>query len=210
VGVKTIVVDYGMGNIGSILNMIKKSGGDAEVSADPAIIAEAEKLVLPGVGAFDNGMRRLATLGLVEALTRAVLDRGVPILGICLGMQLFTKSSEEGALPGLGWIEAHTVRFRNAPGEALLRIPHMGWNQITTKGNPPLFKNMHEEASFYFVHSFKVECANEVDVAATTKYGGEFVSALNKGNIYATQFHPEKSLKYGMRVMENFVGLGVA
>lgn len=205
---KITVVDYGMGNIGSILNMIKKAGGDAEASADPAAVASAGKLLLPGVGAFDNGMSRLGSLGLVAALNEAVLIRKVPILGICLGMQLFTRSSEEGVLPGLGWFDARTVRFRFSGEHASLRVPHMGWNRISPSGDNPLFRGMHPDPSFYFVHTFHVVCDRPEDSAAVTPYGGDFTSALRKGNILATQFHPEKSLKYGLKVMENFVSLG--
>jgi glutamine amidotransferase len=208
--VKITVVDYGMGNIGSILNMIKKAGGEAEASADPAAIASAAKLLLPGVGAFDNGMRRLASLGMVDALNEAVIARKAPILGICLGMQLFTRGSEEGTLPGLGWFEASTLRFRFSGEHASLRVPHMGWNRAVPAGGCALFRDMHEDASFYFVHSYRVVCDRAEDSAAYTPYGGEFTSALARGNILATQFHPEKSLKYGLRVMENFVAFGTA
>lgn len=204
---KISVVDYGMGNLGSILNMVKKAGGEAEACSDPGAIAAAEKLILPGVGAFDNGMRKLESLGLIQALNTAVLERKVPILGVCLGMQLFTKSSEEGGLPGLGWFDAKTIRFRFEGADAGLKVPHMGWNLIETPRPSPLFSDMHPEPSFYFVHSYHVVCARGEDVAATTRYGFRFTSALHRGNIYATQFHPEKSHKYGLKVMANFTAL---
>lgn len=201
-----VIIDYGMGNIGSIVNMIKKAGGESRVSGLHEEIEAAQKLILPGVGAFDHGMKNLEELGLKELLTRKVLDEKVPILGVCLGMQLFTASSEEGSLPGLGWVDAKCCRFRFSE-EKKLRIPHMGWNTVEIRKQSPLFSNMYEEAAFYFVHSYHVVCHQESDVLTSTSYGYPFVSSLQHENIFATQFHPEKSHKYGLQIMKNFVAL---
>ncbi len=200
-----VIVDYGMGNIGSIANMIKKAGGQSIVTSDVEVIGNAEKLIIPGVGAFDNGIKNLHDSGLIDVLNRKVLDEGVPILGICLGMQLMAKSSEEGVLPGLGWIDANCIKFKFTGANEILRIPHMGWNEVKIKKKDGIFKNMYDDASFYFVHSYHVRCNNPDDIASTTEYGFEFTSSIHHGNIFATQFHPEKSHKYGLLVMKNFV-----
>ncbi len=193
-----------MGNIGSIVNMIKKSGSESMVTSDPVIIDKAEKIIIPGVGAFDNGMKNLSEYGLIDVLNKKVLEEKVPILGICLGMQLMAKSSEEGVLPGLGWIDGVCKKFRFDDNNSHLRIPHMGWNEVNIIKKDGIFRNMYEDASFYFVHSYHVVCHDAQDVAATTGYGYEFTSSLQHENIYATQFHPEKSHKFGLLVMKNF------
>lgn len=199
-----VIIDYGMGNLGSVRNMLKKKVGvAAEISASAADIETADKLILPGVGAFDNGMRNLATLGLIPVLNRRVLEDKVPILGICLGIQLFSKSSEEGRLPGLGWIDAHTVRFRFDEG-ASLRVPHMGWNIIKPTHPHPLLENLGSEPRFYFVHSYHVRCEDPANVLATCYYGIEFTAAVMRDNICGTQFHPEKSHRFGWNVLNNF------
>lgn len=201
-----VIVDYGMGNLGSILNMLKKVGAPAaKVSSDPKDIAEADKLILPGVGAFDTGMRRLRETGLLEVLNEKVLKAKAPTLGVCLGMQLMTKLSEEGELPGLGWVDAETIRFRFNPKEKGLKIPHMGWNTVKIQKQGTLFKDMHPNPRFYFVHSFHVVTRNPEDVLATTEHGYEFTSVFQHGHIMATQFHPEKSHKFGMKLYKNFL-----
>jgi glutamine amidotransferase len=202
-----VIIDYGMGNLGSILNMLKKIGAPAKISSDVQEIANAQKLILPGVGAFDSGMKRLAELGLTDILNDKVIIDRTPTLGVCLGMQLLMKRSEEGVLPGLGWIEGETVRFRLDPKQTNLKVPHMGWNTITIQREGVLFKNMPMEARFYFVHSFHVTCNHSEDVLAITNYGYDFVSALQRGNIMGAQFHPEKSHKFGMKLLRNFVEL---
>ncbi len=199
------IIDYGMGNLGSIANMLRKIGAQATISSDPEEIAKAEKLILPGVGAFDQGMEKLEGLGFREVLDERVLDRRVPILGICLGMQLLTRSSDEGERQGLGWIDAETVRFR-FDGEDKLRIPHMGWNLIDPRPGATWLEGLPEEPRFYFVHTFYVRCRNVEDVAATTHYGFPFTSAVRRDNIFGTQFHPEKSHKFGMALLRNFAG----
>jgi glutamine amidotransferase len=202
-----IIIDYGMGNLGSIRNMLKKIGTPAEISSDPSKISSAEKLVLPGVGAFDHGMTNLSARGLIPLLNRRVLDEKCPILGICLGMQLLSQSSEEGNLPGLGWIAGKTRRFQFLKGMASLKIPHMGWNEVKAADGAPLFIGFDETPRFYFVHSYHVCCDHSEDILATTFYGYDFVSAVKHENIMGTQFHPEKSHKFGMRLLKNFVGL---
>ncbi len=200
-----VVVDYGIGNLGSIVNMLKKVGAEAAVTSHTAVIENADKLILPGVGAFDNGMTKLSELGLVPILNDKVIRQKTPILGLCLGMQLFTQRSEEGKSPGLGWIEAETIRFRFDKTRPSLKIPHMGWNYITIKQPSRIFDEMYEEPRFYFVHSYHLVCKNEQDVLATTFYGYEFVSVVMRENIIGMQFHPEKSHKFGMKLFKNFV-----
>jgi glutamine amidotransferase len=201
-----LVVDYGMGNLGSLLNMLKKVGAkDARVSGDPSEIERADKLILPGVGAFDTGIQRLRHAGLIEILREKVLARGTPTLGVCLGMQLMTHASEEGTLPGLGWIDGHTVRLRFDPA-LRVKVPHMGWNTVEIRRAGTLFQGMFPDARFYFVHSFHVVPSSAEDVLTTTRYGDrEIVSAIQRGHIMATQFHPEKSHKFGMMLFKNFL-----
>jgi glutamine amidotransferase len=201
-----VIVDYGMGNLGSIQNMLKKIGAkNAKISSDPKEIEQADKLILPGVGAFDTGMQRLRETGLISLLNEKVISARTPTLGVCLGMQLMTKVSEEGELPGLGWINAETIRFRFDPKQTGLKVPHMGWNTVNVRREGTLFTEMHPNPRFYFVHSFHVIAHNPEDIVATTDYGYEFVSVLQQGHIMAAQFHPEKSHKFGMKLYRNFV-----
>jgi glutamine amidotransferase len=202
-----VIIDYGMCNVGSIKNMLSKIGADSVITSDPRVIKTADKLILPGVGAFDNAMINLDRLGLIEILNSMVLEKKTPILGICLGMQIFSKRSEEGALPGLGWIDAKTIRFKFDPSSANLKIPHMGWNTIVIKKQGSILDNVEDESRFYFVHSFHVRCADESNILATTTYGITFHSAIIKDNIIGTQFHPEKSHKFGMNMLRNFAGV---
>lgn len=199
-----IIIDYGMGNLGSILNMLKKIGASAIVSSSLEEIRKAEKLILPGVGAFDNGMKNLNDRGLTVVLREQVIEKGKPILGICLGMQLLTKRSEEGRTEGLGWIDAETVRFRFGEAQEGLKIPHMGWNTVNVMKESPLFKDMSEDPRFYFVHSYHVVCNDPGDVLTTTYYGYDFTSSVQRENMTGVQFHPEKSHKFGMRLLENW------
>ena len=200
------IIDFGMGNHGSIRNMIKAIGGNAVVTSNPDVINQADKIILPGVGSFDNGMSNLATRGITPILIDKVIHRKTPVLGICLGMQLMTKCSEEGVLTGLGWIDAETVRFRFGEENKNLKIPHMGWNTIRVlKENNSLFKNIGTETKYYFVHSYHLVCNNPEDVASATFHGYEFVSSFESGNIMGVQFHPEKSHKYGKNLLMNFL-----
>jgi len=202
---KIIIIDYGLGNLGSIRNMLKKIGAEGAISSNVSDIERAEKLILPGVGNFDQGMRNLEALGLVPVLENKVIQKKTPILGICLGMQLFARKSEEGKSTGLGWIDAEVVRFKFDDKERHLKIPHMGWNLVEIRQKNPLFEEMYPEPRFYFVHSYYVICKNESDILTKTFHGYEFVSAIKKENIYGVQFHPEKSHKFGMKLLDNFV-----
>jgi glutamine amidotransferase len=200
-----VIVDYHLGNLGSIKNMLKRIGSEALISSNVSDIEKAEKLILPGVGGFDQGMMNLRNLELVSVLTDTVIQKKTPILGICLGMQLFARKSEEGESTGLGWIDAEVVRFKFDDKERHLKIPHMGWNGVRICQNDPLFEEMYPEPRFYFVHSYYVICKNESDIVTKTFHGYEFVSAIKKENIYGVQFHPEKSHKFGMKLLDNFV-----
>jgi glutamine amidotransferase len=200
------VIDYGAGNIGSVLNMIKKAGGQAIATAGIGEIQNAPKLLLPGVGSFDNAMDKLNKLGLVEAITQRALS-GVPLLGICLGMQLLANGSEEGAKAGLGLIPGKVKRFTFDEKDRLLRIPHMGWNHVTASKQHTLANELQSDARFYFVHSYHYECENEGDALFKTHYGYDFTSGIQRDNIMGVQFHPEKSHRFGMQLLKNFIGL---
>jgi len=197
-----VIVDYGIGNLASVLNMFRKIGvSDVCISSDPKIIEKAIKLLLPGVGSFDAGMNNLEKSGLIPLLNKKVLIEKVPILGICLGMQLLTQKSEEGVKPGLRWIEGETVKFKFT-NEENLKIPHMGWNYIQVNRENPLI-NSSQKNRFYFVHSYYVKCIEQQSLA-TSNYGIDFTCMVNKENIFGAQFHPEKSLRFGMKILENF------
>lgn len=186
--------------------MYKKIGvKNVVVSRDIDIINNATKIVLPGVGAFDTGMINLEKYGLIEVLNRKVVIEKTPLLGICLGMQLLTKKSEEGTKDGLGWIDAETVKFNPAP-ELKLKVPNMGWSYVKVKKLNPLV-DINSKNRFYFVHSYYVNCFDESQSLATSDFGIEYTCVVNKNNIYGVQFHPEKSLKFGMKVLENFAKL---
>jgi glutamine amidotransferase len=198
------IVDYGTGNLASIANMLKRIGCASVITSDVAQVASASKLILPGVGAFDTGMRNLASLGLIEVLNRKAREEKVPILGICLGMQLFVSGSEEGDLAGLGWIDGRVVRFKPELSEKNLKVPHMNWNHIDIVKDSKLFSEMHEEPRFYFVHSYHVQLSRDEDLLARTTYGYAFASCVESANIAGVQFHPEKSHKFGMKLLKNF------
>lgn len=198
------IVDYGMGNLGSIQNMFKRIGAAAQVTSDADVLARASKILLPGVGAFDSAMQRINDSGLREVLDRKALHERVPTLGICLGMQLLTRGSDEGQLPGLGWLGATTRRFPTIAG---LKVPHMGWNLVTPIQPSPLTAGLPAESRFYFVHSYCVQVDDERDSVLKAHYGVTFDAAVAHGNIYGAQFHPEKSHRFGMQLLANFAGL---
>lgn len=198
------IIDYGLGNLGSMLNMLRKIGAMAIISSDHETIKKADKLILPGVGSFDAGMGRLKSQGLIPVLEKMVLEEKKPLLGVCLGMQLLGKRSDEGTMPGLGWFDAETIRFKFKGVTANLKVPHMGWNQVSVHKNHPLFDQLEARSRFYFVHSYHVVCEKSDDMFATTFYGFDFTAVMVKDNIVGVQFHPEKSHKYGMRLLKNF------
>lgn len=201
------ILDYGMGNTASILNMIRKVGGQAELCSSSTGLKLAEVIILPGVGSFDNGMIKLQNSGLVDALHRKVIEEKVPFLGICLGMQLLFEKSEEGDLPGLGWIKGDVTHFEFSALESndRLKIPHMGWNVVCPKAHDDLLFDFEDEARFYFVHSYHVNCANPSDVLATATYGYDFTCSIRHDNIWGAQFHPEKSHKFGFQFFKRFL-----
>lgn len=200
------IVDHGMGNLGSVANMLRRIGADSVRTADPAVIGSADKIVLAGIGAFDGAAARLAELGLVEVLDEMALERRVPILGVCLGMQLMARSSEEGSRTGLGWVDAEVRRFAFDP-ERALPLPHMGWQPVTITRASPLFEEEGEPQRFYFSHAYHLVCADAGDVAGTATYGYEFAAAIHRGNLMGTQFHPEKSHRFGLEIYRRFAGL---
>ena len=199
-----VVVDYGMGNLGSIENMLKKIGIQPIVSNDSEVISSASKLILPGVGSFDKAMERINSSKLKLVLDNHALVDKKPILGICLGMQLLTRKSDEGKLPGLGWIDADTLRF---PEINQLKIPHMGWNEVKINSVSPLTKNLPSMSKFYFVHSYRVKVDYDNLSILKCQYGIEFDAAIQHENIFGAQFHPEKSHRYGMQFLRNFIEL---
>lgn len=200
------VLDYGIGNFGSVIRMIEKVGGSARRISTPEELLRANKIILPGVGHFDRGMSQIHERGLVEALRERVVKQGTPMMGICLGMQLLCAGSEEGALPGLGFVDADVRKFQSLPGQNL-KIPHMGWNTIRVTRSNPLIETAGEEQRFYFVHSYYVvPRAPDLAIVMAT-HGVEFCAAFQAGNIFGAQFHPEKSHRFGMALMKRFVDL---
>jgi glutamine amidotransferase len=198
------IIDYGMGNVGSIVNMLKKIGAKGETCSNPTKLQQYEKLILPGVGAFDNAMKKLNELNFSEAI-KEYAQTGKPLLGICLGMQLLADGSEEGELPGLGLIPGQVLKFQHTD----LAIPHMGWNTVTYKSSEPLFQHFQEfeESRFYFVHSYFFKCDKEENIMTTTHYGHDFTSGVKTKNVFGAQFHPEKSHLFGIQMFKNFVNL---
>lgn len=202
------VIDYGLGNLASVLNMLRKTGAEAVVTSDPDVIASAGKLILPGVGAFDAGMQQIHARGLRSVLDERAIGRGVPVLGICLGFQLLAQASTEGAEKGLGWIDAASVRLVNDPARPDIRVPHMGWNRLAVRDAVhPLMAGFDDSPRFYFAHSYHVVCNDSSDVLATVTHGEELVACIAHGNVMGAQFHPEKSHKFGLRLLTNFANL---
>jgi imidazole glycerol-phosphate synthase subunit HisH len=196
------VVDTGLCNVGSCLNMLRTLGAEPVATDDPAIVAAATRVILPGVGSFDAGMHALRSRGLDAALHTAVHERGAPLLGICLGMQLLARRSEEGEAAGLGWIDADVMRFTPQPR---LRIPHMGWNSVQPQSPSPLFDAADADPEFYFVHSFHVVPDDPALVTGAATHGGPFAAAVGRGRIHGVQFHPEKSHRHGLQLLRRFL-----
>jgi len=199
------IIDYKAGNIRSIQNMLKKIGVSSKVTDKDEEIEVADKLILPGVGSFDYGMEQLEKSGLIDILNKKVKTDKIPILGICLGVQLMTKGSEEGIKSGLGWFNAHTVKFDKSRLDTNRKIPHMSWAEVDYNTNSRLFQNFSEIPRFYFVHSYHLHSDKTEEVLANANYGYRFVAALENENIIGVQFHPEKSHKFGMQILRNFV-----
>lgn len=202
-----VIVDYKTANIGSIVNMFKRLGIMVRTAESPTALDGASKIILPGVGHFDACAKSLRGLGFEPALQNHVLTRGTPLLGICVGAQLLLEGSEEGDQRGLGWLAGRSLRFdpTRYPG---LRVPHMGWNAVMPCGTHPLLAGFENDARFYFAHSFHLTCGNESEVLARTTHGAAFASAIGKGNIHGVQFHPEKSHRFGLRLLKNFAESG--
>ncbi|WP_298314771.1 imidazole glycerol phosphate synthase subunit HisH [uncultured Aquimarina sp.] len=196
------IVDYKVGNLGSIQNMLKKIGAKSEITSDPVKLESAEKIILPGVGAFDSGIESLKKYELWDVLNEKVLVEKRPILGICLGSQLLCEGSEEGEQKGLGWINAKVKKFNF--DDRSFKVPHIGWNYTSLQKKSKLFKDMYADPKFYFVHSYYMQ-VNDDSGLTQTNYNFDFDSAVEKDNILGVQFHPEKSHKFGMKLLENFV-----
>jgi len=199
------IVDYDIGNLGAVANMLHRLGAPATITADPALIEQAERIILPGNGAFDACMRNLRAAGLVAVLERKVLHERTPLLGICVGAQMLGRRSEEGSEPGLAWLDFEVRRFPDQPD---LRVPHMGWNEVAVvQPGHPLVQGLEPHSRYYFVHSYFIDAADAADVLLTAHYGAPFAAAVGRGHIAGVQFHPEKSHRFGKRLLGNFAGV---
>lgn len=200
------LVDLGIGNLGSVLNMLARAGAQVQRISDPAALVGASKVILPGVGSFDAMVQKLDAAGFRQPLIEHV-QRGHHLLGICLGMQLFAQGSDEGELPGLGLVPGRVRRFRFEGDQAHLKVPHMGWNRVKPGHEHPLGRGLEDAARFYFVHSYYFDCESQDDVLFKTHYGHDFASGVHRGNVMGVQFHPEKSHRFGLQLIQNFVEL---
>ena len=201
------IIDYGVGNINAFVNVYKRVNVEVKVARDKNGLEGAQKLILPGVGAFDHAMTELNNSGMRDALDKLVLDEKIPVIGICVGMQMLGNNSDEGKLDGLKWIDASIKKFDESKIQQVTRLPHMGWNDVTPNKEHRLFEGLENESIFYFLHSYYFECHNESDVLATSDYGCKFTCAAGHENIYGVQFHPEKSHHYGEILLHNFAKL---
>ncbi|MCE9659485.1 MAG: imidazole glycerol phosphate synthase subunit HisH [Burkholderiales bacterium] len=201
------IVDYGLGNVLAFSNMFKRLNIEASVARSPDELTGADRIILPGVGAFDHAMELLQASGMRESLDELVIGRKVPVLGVCVGMQILAESSDEGRLPGLGWIDGRVRAFDGVPQVEGLPLPHMGWNDVQPTRGEQLFAGMEEDARFYFLHSFFFDDARPGHSAATASYGIDFCCAVRSGNVLGVQFHPEKSHHWGSRLLQNFAEL---
>jgi glutamine amidotransferase len=199
-----VIVDYGLGNVGSLVNMFEYLNVDTCISSDANVILDAEKLILPGVGAFDHAMEKLEGKQLIEVLSHKVVKDSCPVLGVCLGMQIMCNSSDEGVKAGLGWVDGKVTKISSKPG---LVVPHMGWNHVKTTKMNPLIQEFDGEPRFYFVHSFQVELVDKNDEILSCHYGADFTCGFQSGNIFGVQFHPEKSHRFGKDLLKNFADL---
>lgn len=201
------IIDYGVGNINAFVNVYKRANIPTRIASKAADLDGSEKLILPGVGAFDHAMGQLNDSGMRDKLDELVLNKEVPVIGICVGMQMMGNSSEEGQLSGLKWIDAHVKKFDESKIDQVTKLPHMGWNDVVPKNNIDLFNGLEEGSIFYFLHSYYFHCLNESDIIAISEYGEKFTSAVRHENIYGIQFHPEKSHHYGERLLLNFANV---
>jgi glutamine amidotransferase len=198
------IIDYGLGNIRAFLNVYRRLNIEAYSADSPDKVREADRLILPGVGHFDHAMERLDASGLRSTLDEVALQRGVPVLGICVGMQILGLSSEEGSRPGLGWIDGRVRSFRDWQPTRSIPLPHMGWNDVRPTAPCGLFAALETDSRFYFLHSFFFECAQPDQTIAVADYGAEFACGIRHKNIHGVQFHPEKSHHFGTRLLQNF------
>ncbi len=198
------LIDYGLGNIKAFANVYKNLNIPVSIARNSDQLLDTERLILPGVGSFDYAMQRLTDSGMRETLDHLVINKGIPVLGICVGMQMLAKSSEEGTSPGLGWIDGVVKRFDPSSFDYCACIPHMGWNDVVPVGKSNLMLNLEQDARFYFLHSYYFHCFEAHDTIAASNYGIEFSSAVGHKNIYGVQFHPEKSHQWGMQLLRNF------
>lgn len=198
-----VIVDYGVGNLTSIQNMLKKIGTVGTISGRPEDILSASKLLLPGMGHFDNCMQKFESSGLRSLVEKKVLEDKVPVLGICVGLQMFMRSSEEGQMPGLSWINGETVRFKPQRMQTALKVPNMGWLEINTHKESKLMQEL-EDSRFYFAHSYHVQLDDPGPQLITAEYGYEYTVGVESNNIIGVQFHPEKSHRFGMQLLKNF------
>lgn len=201
------IINYGSGNIAAITNILSRLGVAHRVASRPEELADAQKIILPGVGAFDETMGQLEVSGLLPVLNERVLGLKVPVLGICVGMQILAESSEEGRKAGLGWVKGKVRKFRSGEGTKRLALPHMGWNDVKPTRAIRLFTHLEQDARFYFLHSYYFSCAEAESAIATTDYAGTFACAVNHENVYGVQFHPEKSHHFGVQLIKNFAEL---
>ena len=202
-----VIVDYGLGNVLAFANVYKTLNVAAAVARQSDQLQGATKVILPGVGAFDHAMELLEKSGMRPALETLVLEQRVPVLGVCVGMQMLSAGSEEGDLPGLGWVKGRVVRLDSAHLPHATHLPHMGWNDVRSVCASPLFHGLENNARFYFLHSYYFNCVQSTNVLAVARYGDEFCCAVGAENIYGVQFHPEKSHRFGMRLLKNFAEL---
>ena len=198
------ILDYGLGNVLAFVNVYKRLDIPVNVAKSKNDLLKATKIILPGVGSFDNAMQQLEQSEMLPSIEKLVLDQGMPFLGICVGMQLLARFSDEGKLSGLGWLDANVRKFDKALMPEGTCLPHMGWNDIEPRGDTMLFKGLEHDARFYFLHSYYFECKEKTNIMAKTDYGGLFSCAVLKDNIYGVQFHPEKSHHYGIQLLKNF------
>ncbi|AQX12441.1 imidazole glycerol phosphate synthase, glutamine amidotransferase subunit [Elizabethkingia meningoseptica] len=201
------LIDYGVGNINAFVNVYKRVDVPVKIAKTKEDLLDAQKLILPGVGHFDHAMSQLNNSGMRETLDELVLDKKIPVIGICVGMQMMANNSDEGKMDGLKWIDATVKKFDEAKIKQVTRLPHMGWNDVKPIKDLDLFKGLEKDAIFYFLHTYYFDCNNREDIMAITDYGGEFASAAHHENKYGIQFHPEKSHSYGEILLHNFAKL---